>query len=121
MLGLLAKAAHLRRNLGLPVEGREEFAFDPESGISREDQKEILREIEKVAKESRIAVTPEAFAVKAAKRGVLFPVIVNAAAVLALVAGFFVFQLSRISSKLPLPVATIEWQAMQVSVGGMLA
>jgi chromosome segregation ATPase len=93
MLGLLSKAAHLRRNLGLPVEGREEFAFDPESGISREDQKEILREIEKVAKESRIAVTPEAFAVKAAKKGVLFPVIVNAAAVFALVVGFFVFQL----------------------------
>ncbi len=93
MLGLLARAATLRKNLGLPVETREEFAFDPDSGISREDQKEILQEIEKVARESRIAVTPEAFAVKAAKKGILFPVIVNAAAALALVAGFFAFQL----------------------------
>ncbi len=93
MLGLLAKAAHLRKNLGLPVETREEFAFDPDSGLSREDQKEILKEIEKVATESRIEVTAEAFAVKAAKKGVLFPVIVNAAAVFALVAGFFAFQL----------------------------
>jgi hypothetical protein len=93
MLGLLAKAAHLRKNLGLPVETREEFAFDPDSGLSREDQKEILQEIEKVATESRIDVTPEAFAVKAAKKGVLFPVIVNAAAVFALAAGFFAFQM----------------------------
>ena len=93
MLGLLAKAATLRKNLGLTAGERDEFAYDPDSGISREDQKEILQEIEKVATESRIAVSPEAFAVKAAKKGILFPVIVNAAAVFALVVGYFAFQL----------------------------
>ena len=47
MLGLLAKAATLRKNLGLTAGERDEFAYDPDSGISREDQKEILQEIEK--------------------------------------------------------------------------
>ncbi|MBE3130317.1 MAG: hypothetical protein IMZ54_06320, partial [Acidobacteria bacterium] len=65
MLGLLAKAANLRKSLGLPTDGRDEFAFDPDSGISREDQKEILQEIEKVATQSRITVSPEVFIVKA--------------------------------------------------------
>ena len=96
MLGLLDKARKLRDSLGLPSDGREEFAFDPDSGISREEQKEIRREIEKVASSSRMAVSPEMFAVKAAKRGVLFPVIVNVVFVLVLAAGlgvlYFLFQ-----------------------------
>jgi len=96
MLGLLAKAANLRKSLGLPSDGRDEFAFDPDSGISREEQKEILQEIEKVATQSRITVSPEVFIVKAAKRGVLFPIIVNAAAIAALAIGlgtfWFLFQ-----------------------------
>ena len=93
MLGLLAKAATHRKILGLPADGRDEFAFDPDSGISREDQKEILQEIEKVATESRIAATPEHFAVKAVKRGILFPVVVNLAAVAALAIGLATFWL----------------------------
>jgi hypothetical protein len=96
MLGLLAKAANLRKSLGLPSDGRDEFAFDPDSGISREDQKEILQEIEKVATQSRISVSPDVFVVKAAKKGVLFPIIVNAAAIAALAIGlgtfWFLFQ-----------------------------
>ena len=96
MLGLLAKAANLRKSLGLPSDGRDEFAFDPDSGISREDQKEILQEIEKVATQSRISVSPDVFVVKAAKKGVLFPIIVNAAAIAALTIGlgtfWFLFQ-----------------------------
>jgi hypothetical protein len=96
MLGLLAKAANLRKSLGLPSDGRDEFAFDPDSGISREEQKEILQEIEKVATQSRIVVSPEVFIVKAAKRGVLFPIIVNIAAIAALAIGlgafWFMFQ-----------------------------
>ena len=93
MLGLLGKAARLRKTLGLSTDGRDEFAFDPDSGISREDQKEILKEIDAVARESRIVVSPEAFAVKAAKKGILFPIVVNAAAVFALLAGLATFYL----------------------------
>ncbi len=96
MLGLLKKARTVRTTLGLPADGRDEFAFDADSGISREDQKDILQQIEKVATGNRIAVSPEVFAVKAAKRGILFPVLVNLAAVVALAGGlaglYFFFQ-----------------------------
>ena len=96
MLGLLDKARKLRDDLGLPSDGREEFAFDPESGITLDEQKEIRREIEKVASSSRMAVRPDQFAVKAAKRGVLFPVVVNVGAILVLAVGlgvlYFLFQ-----------------------------
>ena len=70
--------------------------FDTASGISKEDQKEILQAIENVVTENRIATTPEDFVVKAVKRGVLFPTLVIAAAVVALLAGgagfYFLFQ-----------------------------
>ena len=73
-----------------------EISFDPESGISPEDQKDILQHIEDVGLQNRIATTPEDFIVKAKKRGVLFPTLVIVAAVVALVAGgaafYFLFQ-----------------------------
>ena len=59
MIGLLAKARQLRTSLGLPADDRDEFAFDADSGISREEQTEIRAEIEKVATRSRMAVSPE--------------------------------------------------------------
>jgi DNA repair exonuclease SbcCD ATPase subunit len=96
MLGLLKKASTIRTSLGLPDDGRDEFAFEPDSGISREDQKDIRHEIEKIATRNRIAVSPEEFAVRAAKKGVLFPVLVNLAAIVVLVGGlaglYFFFQ-----------------------------
>jgi hypothetical protein len=91
MIGLLSKAHHVRNALGLGDNGRDEFAFDPDSGISREDQKEILSEIEKVATQSRISVTPEVFALKAAKRGILFPIMVIVGSIAALAIGLGVF------------------------------
>jgi hypothetical protein len=71
-------------------------SFDSESGISKEDQADILRAIEDVGMQNRIQVTADAFVVKAAKRGVLFPILVIAASVVALVVGgalfYFLFQ-----------------------------
>ncbi len=84
MIGLLAKAKQLRG-------GREEIAFDPDSGISREDQKEILQEIDGIATQNRMKVTPDLFRVHAVKRGVLFPLVVIAAAVLASGLGVLTF------------------------------
>jgi tetratricopeptide (TPR) repeat protein len=96
MLGLLKKARTIRTSLGLPASGRDEFAFEPDSGISREDQRDILQQIEAVATGNRIAVSPEVFAVKAAKRGILFPILVNLVAIIILVGGlavlYFFFQ-----------------------------
>ena len=96
MLGLLDKARKLRDTIGRGTNGREELAFDPDEGITREEQTEILREIEKVGSQSRMKISPEMFVVKAAKRGVLFPILVNAAALIALILGlgvlYFLFQ-----------------------------
>jgi hypothetical protein len=73
-----------------------DLSFDAESGISKEDQKDILKAIENVVTENKIATTPEDFVVKAVKRGVLFPTLVIVAAVVALIVGgaafYFLFQ-----------------------------
>jgi hypothetical protein len=85
--GLLEKAHQLRDR---------EIVFDPDSGISQEDQKEILHEIEKVAARNRIDAAPEVFIGDALKRGVLFPLLVIAASLIALGVGaagfYFLFQ-----------------------------
>jgi hypothetical protein len=79
-----------------PVTTTSDLRFDAESGISQEDQKDILQAIENVVTQNKIAATPEDFVVKAAKRGVLFPSLVIAAAAVALVVGgaafYFLFQ-----------------------------
>jgi len=79
-----------------PVTTTSDLSFDAESGISKEDQKDILQAIENVVTQNKIAATPEDFVVKAAKRGVLFPSLVIAAAAVALVVGgaafYFLFQ-----------------------------
>lgn len=73
-----------------------DLSFDAESGISADDQKDILQTIENVVTQNKIATTPEDFVVRAVKRGVLFPLVVIAAAVVAMVAGgaafYFLFQ-----------------------------
>ncbi len=67
----------------------DEFVLDEKSGISKEDQQDILQEIEKVSAQSRIAVTPETMTVSAAKKGFLFPLLVNIFFVLLLAGGGF--------------------------------
>jgi hypothetical protein len=74
----------------------EELKLDAESGISKEDQQDILKEIENVATRNRIVTKAEDFVVKAMKRGILFPSMVIAAAAAALIVGgaafYFLFQ-----------------------------
>ncbi len=90
MSGLYQRAqAFLSRARGLPAE--EEFTFDEESGISREEQKEVLVEIEKVTAESRISVSPELFKIHALKRGILMPLTIMAFSLLLLGGGTLFF------------------------------
>jgi len=86
--GLFQRALEIRNHNQEDLEG-EEFALDESSGISKEDQQEILEEIEKVSQESRISVTPETMAVKAMKKGFLFPLLVNILFVVLLAGGGF--------------------------------
>ncbi len=90
MSGLYQRAqAFLSRARDLPAEG--EFTFDEESGISREEQKEVLAEIEKVTAESRISVSPELFKIHALKRGIFLPFTIMAFSLLLLGGGTFFF------------------------------
>jgi hypothetical protein len=64
-----------------------DFAFSGDSDVSAEDQRDLLAEIDRVSQENRIAVSPEVFRFRPSRRGFILPLLVNAAAVLALVAG----------------------------------
>jgi chromosome segregation ATPase len=66
-----------------------EIVFDTASGFSVEEQQEILNRINSIAAENRIAPPEGVLKAEAKKRGILFPVLVNAAALLLLVGGFF--------------------------------
>jgi chromosome segregation ATPase len=64
--------------------------FDANSGISREEQREILDSINRITEKNRSSFSGAAREFKASKKGVLFPIAVNAAAVLILAGGFFI-------------------------------
>ena len=61
--------------------------FDESSGISEEDQKEILGEIDQIVTDNKIKVTPEVFQIKPQKKGFLFPTLVNVFSLVILAAG----------------------------------
>jgi len=70
-----------------------EVLIDEKSGISIEEQKEILTQINGIAEKNRRSLSGEASietVVKADKNGVIFPVIINLAAAIVLIIGSFV-------------------------------
>ena len=89
MSGLFQKAQEIRNHTQVEPGSEDEFVLDEQSGISKEDQREILEEIKRVSEESRISVTPETMAIKAAKRGFVFPLLVNIFFILLLAGGGF--------------------------------
>ncbi len=68
-----------------------EIKFDEKSGISLEEQKEILAGINGIAEKNRRSLSgvSTARSFKAKKNGGLFPIVVNVAAALILAGGFF--------------------------------
>lgn len=52
-----------------------------QSGISREEQTEVLAHIDRVATENRIQTTPDLFSLKDVRSGILFPALVDGAAI----------------------------------------
>lgn len=89
MKSLLKKAQELRQAVGSDLVESGEFVFDQASGISKEDQKNILIHIDRVAKSSRILSGPETWKVRPRKRGLALPILVNLAGVVVLAAGLF--------------------------------
>ena len=97
MKSLLKRAEELRKAAGSELAERGGFVFDKSSGISREDQTDILLHIEKVAQSSRILAGPDTWKVRPKKSGISLPVIVNIVGLVALAGGLFA--LDRIFSQ----------------------
>jgi len=80
------------------ISPNEEIVFDPNCGISEEEQREIFAQINSIAEKNRLSLSIAAEGAagkgkkkrrfKAKKSGGLFPVLVNAAAIAALAGGF---------------------------------
>jgi hypothetical protein len=86
--GLLMKAQSLRASSRhLRLVSPEEVRADQNKEISPEEREKILSQIEDAVGRSRMKITPETFLFKARKRGSVLPIVVNAAAVVVLVAG----------------------------------
>ncbi len=81
---------------------RTEFLLIDEDKISEKDRREILETIDKVVAENRVTVSPAQFALKPKKNGLLFPIVINAAALAAVAVGFFAanFYFSRQQSSI---------------------
>ncbi|MDR3138952.1 MAG: hypothetical protein LBT95_04685, partial [Treponema sp.] len=78
-----------------PVPADAGIVFDTASGISEEEQREILAGIEGLAGKGRPLPAPEPLKGAAKKRGVLFPLLVNGFALLLLGGGFFALFVSH--------------------------
>jgi len=87
MSGLLEKTLILVRNDPTLTPKADPYVLDKDAGIPKEDQKAIIQEIEKAAARNKLAVGPQAFVLKAQKKGILLPLLVNLLAVFLLASG----------------------------------
>lgn len=87
MNGLLMKAQSLRASRHIRLLGPEELRADEDKSISAEEREKILAQIEDAVGRTRMKITPETFLFKARKKGSVLPIVVNAAAIVVLVAG----------------------------------
>ena len=78
---------------GSPGSDNAGFVFDTASGISGEEQREILAGINSIAEKNRRSLAAGKTALPAGKKGSIFPLLVNIIAVLILAGGFFLLLL----------------------------
>ncbi len=69
------------------------FAESSDIGISEDDRREVLKSIENITSENTASLTEDAFVLKGAKSGILFPVLVNLVAFI--VVAVVIFLLGR--------------------------
>jgi len=86
---LLKKATQFAKAAGSELSPGGDFLFDKDSGISKEDQKDILLHIDTVAKSSRIVSGPDTWKVRPKKRGIAMPLAVNLVGALVLAGGLY--------------------------------
>jgi chromosome segregation ATPase len=75
-----------------PVSGTE-IVFDAASGISLEEQGEILAGLDALPGKGRLELAPESLRASAKKRGFLFPLLINGGGLVVLAAGFLLLSL----------------------------
>lgn len=93
-----------------------DIVFDTSSGISEEDQKEILAKIDMVARENRIQAPKGEQLSRAKHKGYAFPLFVNIGALVLLVSVFFILSAAHRSSETDIRGA----KAAQLSFEGRL-
>ncbi|MBN2351141.1 MAG: hypothetical protein JXD23_01130 [Spirochaetales bacterium] len=80
MSGLYSKATEILNNHDPQTSNDADsgtIMFDPKSGISQEDQQDIIRNINDIMQSSKIKASPDIFRIKAKKKGFGFPIVVN--------------------------------------------
>ena len=93
MSGLYSKATEILNNHDPQTStdaGSGNIMFDSNSGISQEDQQDIIKNINDIMQSSKIKASPDIFRIKAKKKGVGFPVVVNVIALGVMAAVLFV-------------------------------
>jgi tetratricopeptide (TPR) repeat protein len=91
MSGLLKRSAQYRKRVLVEdnVKPSDLLSTD-DSGISAEDRSEIMQEIDRMTSEQRTGLTPDALMIsRAARRGFVFPLVVNVAMALILAGGLY--------------------------------
>jgi len=73
-----------------------EIYLDEKSGISIEEQKDILTQINGIAEKNRRQLSDEKIKIEAKKKGAIFPLTVNIAAVVLLVSGILILVLLNV-------------------------
>ena len=88
MSGLLRRA-NTKRNSPADVPPSNELLENGDGSIGDEEQREILAEIDQIAAENKIMVTPNTFTLQARRGGATFPLLVNLIGLLVLAGGVF--------------------------------
>ncbi|MBN1410412.1 MAG: hypothetical protein JW969_06175 [Spirochaetales bacterium] len=86
---------------------------DDEANISAEEKKEILAQIESVVSENRISINEDVLKIKPLKQGILFPILINAIAFVAIAVGIFAFYIIFLNSGQQIEIDTKTYTSDQ--------
>lgn len=112
--GLLSRASLIRSREEPIVDA----GIEAGAGISADDRREILAKIEEISKGAQLSAESRVFAVKARRSGILFPIVVNLLAALAVAGG--IYGLSFLSARREAALAESE-TAVSSAEGKLLA
>ncbi|MGI9256779.1 MAG: hypothetical protein ACR2PY_07590, partial [Salinispira sp.] len=89
------------------------FAESSDIGISEDDRREVLKSIENITSENTASLTEDAFVLKEAKSGILFPVLVNLAAFIVVVVVIFLLGRAFQNDSTTIARTSIEFSSLE--------